>query len=76
MIIFLFTFLAYFGITLHNFSFVWAKYWAIFKPFSPQPFSYIDYDVEYILGLELPTQAKRITRKEQILVPSVEGFLI
>lgn len=39
MIVFLFTFLAYFGITLHNFSFVWAKYWAIFKPFSPQPFS-------------------------------------
>ena len=24
---------------MHNFSFVWAKYWAIFKPFSPQPFS-------------------------------------
>ena len=36
---FLFTFLAYFGITLHNFSFVWTKYRAIFKPFSPQPFS-------------------------------------
>lgn len=39
MIVFLCTFSAYFGITLHNFSFVWAKYWAIFKSFSPQPFS-------------------------------------
>lgn len=32
MIVFLFTFLAYLGITLHNFFFVWAKFWANFKP--------------------------------------------